>query len=175
MEFAFYICGLIAILATLRVITHTNPVHALLYLIISLLAISGVFFSLGAYFAGALEIIVYAGAIMVLFVFVVMMLNLSTAQTQERQLLKPTTWVGPGLLSLGMLIVLYAAIQGVPGVMEGNLISAKAVGVALYGPYVLAVELASMLLLAGLVAAYHLGREDKRGELISLRKEEDEV
>lgn len=54
---------------------HTNPVHALLYLIISLLAISGVFFSLGAYFAGALEIIVYAGAIMVLFVFVVMMLN----------------------------------------------------------------------------------------------------
>nr|VUD22934.1 NADH dehydrogenase I chain J [Salmonella sp. NCTC 7297] len=76
MEFAFYICGLIAILATLRVITHTNPVHALLYLVISLLAISGVFFSLGAYFAGALEIIVYAGAIMVLFVFVVMMLNL---------------------------------------------------------------------------------------------------
>lgn len=51
MEFAFYICGLIAILATLRVITHTNPVHALLYLVISLLAISGVFFSLGAYFA----------------------------------------------------------------------------------------------------------------------------
>ncbi len=75
MEFAFYICGLIAILATLRVITHTNPVHALLYLIISLLAISGVFFALGAHFAGALEIIVYAGAIMVLFVFVVMMLN----------------------------------------------------------------------------------------------------
>ena len=74
MEFAFYICGLIAILATLRVVTHTNPVHALLYLIISLLAIAGVFFSLGAYFAGALEIIVYAGAIMVLFVFVVMML-----------------------------------------------------------------------------------------------------
>ena len=86
MEFAFYICGLIAILATLRVITHTNPVHALLYLIISLLAISGVFFSLGAYFAGALEIIVYAGAIMVLFVFVVMMLNLGGSEIeQERQ------------------------------------------------------------------------------------------
>lgn len=83
MEFAFYICGLIAILATLRVVTHTNPVHALLYLIISLLAIAGVFFSLGAYFAGALEIIVYAGAIMVLFVFVVMML--STGGTEIEQ------------------------------------------------------------------------------------------
>ena len=90
MEFAFYICGLIAILATLRVITHTNPVHALLYLIISLLAIAGVFFSLGAYFAGALEIIVYAGAIMVLFVFVVMMLNLGgTEIEQERKWLQP--------------------------------------------------------------------------------------
>ncbi len=65
-------------------ITHTNPVHALLYLIISLLAISGVFFSLGAYFAGALEIIVYAGAIMVLFVFVVMMLNLGRFRNRTR-------------------------------------------------------------------------------------------
>ena len=96
MEFAFYICGLIAILATLRVITHTNPVHALLYLIISLLAISGVFFSLGAYFAGALEIIVYAGAIMVLFVFVVMMLNpvsYTHLDVYKRQLRRPACGV----------------------------------------------------------------------------------
>ena len=175
MELAFYGASLIAILSTLGVVTGTNPMHALLYLIVSLLAVSMVFFTLGADFAGIMQVIVYAGAIMVLFVFVVMMLNLSTAQTQERQLLQPATWVGPVLLSLGLLIVLYAAVQGVPGVMEGKLISAKAVGIALYGPYVLAVELASMLLLAGLVAAYHLGREDRRGELISLRKEEDDV
>ncbi len=84
MEIAFYLAGLIAVAATIRVITHTNPVHALLYLIVSLLAISAVFFSLGAYFAAALEIIVYAGAIMVLFVFVVMMLNLGNVQQQER-------------------------------------------------------------------------------------------
>jgi NADH:ubiquinone oxidoreductase subunit 6 (subunit J) len=108
MEFAFYICGLIAILATLRVITHTNPVHALLYLIISLLAISGVFFALGAHFAGALEIIVYAGAIMVLFVFVVMMLNLGGSEIeQERQWLKPQVWIGPAILSAIMLVVMF--------------------------------------------------------------------
>lgn len=52
MEFTFYIAGLVAVLATLRVITNTNPVHALLYLVVSLLALSMVFFSLGAYFAG---------------------------------------------------------------------------------------------------------------------------
>ncbi len=107
----FYICGLIAILATLRVVTHTNPVHALLYLIISLLAIAGVFFSLGAYFAGALEIIVYAGAIMVLFVFVVMMLNPGgTEIEQERKWLQPGIWIGPAILSAVLLVVIVYAI-----------------------------------------------------------------
>lgn len=166
MEYAFYLCSLIAVGATLRVITHTNPVHALLYLIISLLAISGVFFSMGAYFAGALEIIVYAGAIMVLFVFVVMMLNLGKAvEDQERQWLRPSLWIGPGLVSLLLLTVL---VYGILDVSERNItgvvVGAKEVGVDLFGPYVLAVELASMLLLAGLVVAFHIGREDPKGE-----------
>lgn len=174
MEFAFYICGLIAILATLRVITHTNPVHAPLYLIISLLAISGVFFSLGAYFAGALEIIVYAGAIMVLFVFVVMMLNLGGSEIeQERQWLKPQVWIGPAILSAIMLVVIVYAILGVNDQgIDGTPISAKAVGITLFGPYVLAVELASMLLLAGLVVAFHVGREERAGEVLSNRKDD---
>ena len=90
---------------------HTNPVHALLYLIVSLLSIAGVFFSMGAYFAGALEIIVYAGAIMVLFVFVVMMLNPGkTQQDQEREWLKPSLWIGPGIVSLLLLVVMIYAI-----------------------------------------------------------------
>ncbi|MFB0711978.1 NADH-quinone oxidoreductase subunit J [Buttiauxella noackiae] len=172
MEFAFYICALVAVGTTLRVITHTNPVHALLYLIISLLAISGVFFSLGAYFAAALEIIVYAGAIMVLFVFVVMMLNLGgSVIEQERQWLKPQLWIGPGILSAILLSVLVYAIQGLNDQgIDGTPVSAKAVGIALFGPYVLAVELASMLLLAGLVVAFHLGREDRPGEVLSNRQ-----
>lgn len=171
MEFAFYLCGLVAVLTTLRVITHTNPVHALLYLIISLLAVAGVFFSLGAYFAGALEIIVYAGAIMVLFVFVVMMLNLGeSVQAQEREWLKPTVWIGPGVLSLVLLGVMIYAIRSVNDQgIDGTMIDAKAVGISLFGPYVLAVELASMLLLAGLVVAFHIGREERHGEVLSNR------
>ncbi|WP_413737818.1 NADH-quinone oxidoreductase subunit J [Sodalis sp. RH21] len=169
MEVAFYLSGLVAILATLRVITHTHPVHALLYLIVSLLAIACVFFTLGAYFAGALEIIVYAGAIMVLFVFVVMMLNLGAADVrQERDWLTPSAWVGPGVLSLLLLGVLIRAIYGVRDRgIAGDVISAKSVGIALFGPYVLAVELASMLLLAGLVVAFHLGREDREGDAVN--------
>jgi NADH-quinone oxidoreductase subunit J len=169
MEIAFYLAGFIAVISTIRVISHTNPVHALLYLIVSLLAISAVFFSLGAYFAAALEIIVYAGAIMVLFVFVVMMLNLGNAvQQQERDRLKPSVWIGPGILSLALLAVLIVAIRSVSDQgISGEMVDAKAVGISLFGPYVLAVELASMLLLAGLVVAFHIGREHKPGEVLS--------
>ncbi len=175
MELAFYGSSVVAILATLGVITGTNPMHALLYLIVSLIAVGMIFFSLGASFVGAMQIIVYAGAIMVLFVFVVMMLNLGTAQEQERQWMKPMTWVGPLLLSAGQMVVFYLALHGIEGTILGEPITAKQVGISLYGPYVLAVELASLLLLAGLVAAYHLGRETRRGDIISTRNEEDDA
>ncbi len=95
----------------MRVVTHTNPVHALLYLIISLLAIAGVFFSLGAYFAGALEIIVYAGAIMVLFVFVVMMLNGRHRDRTGAQVAAAGIWIGPAILSAVLLVVIVYAIR----------------------------------------------------------------
>ncbi|HSH48576.1 MAG TPA: NADH-quinone oxidoreductase subunit J, partial [Halomonas sp.] len=105
MEFAFYLSGLVAVLATLGVIGNPNPVHGVLYLVVSLLAVAMVFFALGAPFAGALEIIVYAGAIMVLFVFVVMMLNLGhSAVAQERLWLAPRTWLGPSLLAAALLL-----------------------------------------------------------------------
>lgn len=169
MEFAFYVAALVAVLATIRVITHTNPVHALLYLIVSLLAVAAVFFSLGAYFAGALEIIVYAGAIMVLFVFVVMMLNLGNSVVeQERAWLRPGVWIGPSVLTLLLLLVVLYAISTLQGgAISGQVVDAKAVGIALFGPYVLAVELVSMLLLAGLVVAFHIGREHHQGEVLS--------
>ncbi|MBM7061766.1 NADH-quinone oxidoreductase subunit J [Pseudomonas sp. UL073] len=165
MEFAFYFAAGVAVVSTLRVITNSNPVHALLYLIISLLSVAMCFFSLGAPFAGALEIIVYAGAIMVLFVFVVMMLNLGPAIVeQERKWLKPGVWTGPGLLALvllgELLYVLFAQPSG--GALGLQTVDAKAVGISLFGPYLLVVELASMLLLAALVAAFHLGRHEAK-------------
>ncbi|MBX9912347.1 MAG: NADH-quinone oxidoreductase subunit J [Pseudomonadaceae bacterium] len=163
MEFAFYFAAGVAVMATLRVITNTNPVHALLYLIVSLLAVSMMFFSLGAPFAGVLEVIVYAGAIMVLFVFVVMMLNLGpAASAQERQWMTPGIWGGPAMMSLALLAqMLYVLFGNHSGAALGlTTVDAKAVGISLFGPYLLVVELASMLLLAALVAAFHLGRHE---------------
>jgi NADH-quinone oxidoreductase subunit J len=163
-QIAFYVSAAVAVLATVRVISNTNPIHALLNLIVSLLAVAMIFFTLGAPFAGALEVIVYAGAIMVLFVFVVMMLNLGEAVVeQERKWLRPQVWLVPALLSLILLGELGYAFSR-SGLHPAGLIAvdAKQVGIALYGPYLLAVELASMLLLAALVAAYHLGRHDEK-------------
>ena len=165
MEFAFYLAAGVAVASTVMVITGTNPVHALLNLIVSLLAVACTFFALGAPFAGALEIIVYAGAIMVLFVFVVMMLNLDPAASeQEKKWLTPGIWTGPAILSALLLAQLLYALFATPsGAAIGlETVDAKAVGISLFGPYLLVVELASMLLLAALVAAYHLGRHEAK-------------
>ena len=158
MQVVFYISGAIAILATVLMLTRLNAVHALLYLVVSLLAIAVVFYILGAALAAALEVIIYAGAIMVLFVFVVMLLNLSeTAALAERNLLTASMWFGPGILS-AVLIVEFVYILSEES--HGNFpspVDPKQVAAALYAPYLIGVELASMLLLAGIVGAYHLG------------------
>jgi NADH-quinone oxidoreductase subunit J len=141
-----------------------NAVHALLYLIVSLLAVALIFFTLGAPFVAALEVIIYAGAIMVLFVFVIMMLNLGTSSTkQESALLTPRIWIGPSMLC-GILAceLAYFLIREHSRIPDTGTVSTKQVGIALFGPYALGVELASMLLLAGLVGAYHLGRREDR-------------
>jgi NADH-quinone oxidoreductase subunit J len=158
----FYVAAMVAVFATFMVITSTNPVHALLYLVLSLLAVAMIFFTVGAPFAGVLEVIVYAGAIMVLFVFVVMMLNLGEATVaQERAWLTPKVWIGPALLAGILFGELVRVVDSTSGHLAGlREISAKHVGITLYGPYLLGVELASMLLLAALVAAYHLGKHD---------------
>ena len=83
MNILFYLAALVAVVATAMVITRLNTVHALLYMIVSLLALALVFYTLGAPFVAALEIIIYAGAIMVLFVFVVMMLNLGETRCRR--------------------------------------------------------------------------------------------
>lgn len=166
MEYVFYLVAIVAVIATIRVVTNTNPIHALLYLIVSLLSVAMIFFMLGAPFAGVMEIVVYVGAIMVLFVFVIMMLNLGPATVQqEKQWLKPGIWIGPFILCVLLLAELLYALSttGVHAAGAAT-VPAKQLGIALYGPYLLAVELASMLLLAALVAAYHLGRHERPRE-----------
>ena len=160
MELAFYLSGLVAVLATVGVIIGTSPVHAVVYLIVSLIAVALVFFALGAPFAGALELIVSAGAIMVLFVFVVMMLNLRPDAEREQSFLKPRFWLGPSVLSMVLLgsVVALLARGGVGQAIDGELLTARSVALTLFGPWLMVVELAAILLLGALVTASHVGR-----------------
>lgn len=164
MDWVFYIAATVAIVATLLVITEVHAVHALLYFIVSLLAVALAFYALGAPFIAALEVIIYAGAIMVLFLFMIMMISLGPgAVEQENRWISGRTWIGPSLLAAVLLAELFYVLAS--GMLThdtgGAFVAPKDVGVALFGPYALGVELASMLLLAGLVGAYHLGRRER--------------
>lgn len=155
----FYIAGAIAVISTIAVIMQTNIVHALLYMVVSLLAVAVIFYVLGAPFAAVLEAIVYAGAIMVLFLFVIMMLNLGQhTRNEEKSWLTPKGWVGPSILSGVLLAQLVYVMSQLSYEIVPEQVGVMEVSALLFGPYVLAVELASILLLAGLVAAYHLAK-----------------
>ncbi len=161
MSTLFYLAAVISVLSTLIAITRVNVTHALLYFILSLISLATIFYTIGAHFAAVLEVIVYAGAIMVMYVFVAMMLNLGHATIdQERAWLKPSIWIGPSVMAGLLLAELLWVLKDTGAAdMAHTVTAAKKVGIALFGPYVLAVELASMLLLAGLVGAYHLARK----------------
>lgn len=156
----FYISAAVAVISTLIVITRLNAVHALLYLIVSFLAVAMVFLSLGAPFIAALEVIIYAGAIMVLFVFVIMMLNMGPGDTgEERKYVGAAVWTGPAILTVILSAeLIWVFMRGARHAAGSVVVGPKQAGIALFGPYLIGVELASMLLLSGLIGAYHLGR-----------------
>ncbi|CAL4320109.1 NADH-quinone oxidoreductase subunit J [Buchnera aphidicola] len=160
-ELVFYILGIISIVSTIFVILHSNPVYALIYFIISLLSISGIFFILGGIFAAVLEIIIYAGAIMVLFIFVLMLLNLGTVmEKQEKKWLKEVNWIKISILFLFFFITIIYGLSFIDDLNVFNtLINTKMVGISLFGPYVFIVELSSILLLSALVVVFHFGKE----------------
>lgn len=167
MQTAFYVAGAVAVLATLLAITRANVVHALLYLVVSFFGVAVVLWTLGAPFVAALEIIVYAGAIVVLFLFVVMLLNPGAPEVaRERSLLTASTWGGPALLAAILLVETALLLAGggreAEAVLSGRTQAPQAIGRSLFGPYLLAVELVGMLLLAALVAAHHVGRREGR-------------
>ncbi len=166
MLFLFYLTAAVALIATYMVITRLNIVHALLYMVVSLLAVAVIFFLLGAPFIAALEVIIYAGAIIVLFIFVIMMLNLGPQSVaQERQWFNWRTWRGLVVLAGVLLLELMLAFRfGYLPAQDLEELSPHEVAISLFGPYLLGVELASLLLLAGLVGAYHLGRLEETQE-----------
>lgn len=159
------------------VITRYAPIHALLYLVVSFLAVAMIFLSLGAPFVSVLEVIVYAGAIVVLFIFVMMMLNLGTdTATQEKQWLQPKVWIGPSVLALVLLVEMVLLLaRGNDSSISISVVDPRKVALSLYREYVIALELAGFLLMAGIVGAAHIGQHKKRTLHRFLEQERENV
>jgi NADH-quinone oxidoreductase subunit J len=152
----FYIAAVVAVVATVFVVTRTNLVHALLYLVVSLFGVAVVFFTLGAPFVAALEVIVYAGAIIMLFIFAVMLLNV---RAEEQVRVPARAWIGPAVLVAVLLAEVVYGVRLSNHALAGAEVGPGEVSQSLFGPYVLGVELASMLLLAALVGARHIAAQ----------------
>ncbi|HEY6000070.1 MAG TPA: NADH-quinone oxidoreductase subunit J [bacterium] len=162
----FHVTAAVAIVATALALTRISAVNALLYLIVSLLAAAVAFLQLAAPFAAALEALVYAGAIIVLFVFVILMFDFAHwSAGEEQRWLRGGGWAGPAALTLVLAAELAALLAGgapAPAAAPAAL-APKQVGATLFGAYLVAVELVSLLLVAGLVGAYHVGRRAVAG------------
>jgi NADH-quinone oxidoreductase subunit J len=166
----FFLLAILAILGALLVVLHPNPIHSALMLVFTLMATAGIFLTLGAQFLAVIQVIVYAGAIMVLFVFVIMLLNMQRGQGGEERLHKIGLGQGIGI-SLGALLMLQFGLL----VLSGRVSSLKplhpaatleveagghsqAIGLLLYGKYLLPFEVASVLLLVAIIGAVALSR-----------------
>jgi NADH-quinone oxidoreductase subunit J len=167
-----YISAIASVILAVIAVSHRHAVHAAAALIGLLLALALQFFGLGAPFGALLQVLIYAGAIMVLFVFLVMILNLGAqAVRRERE------WMGGGIWALPLAMALALLAAGVYAISEvwgryppAAVVDSKEVGVSLYSSYVIAVELASLLLIAALVAAFHLAPPTKTRETREARR-----
>ncbi len=160
-QYIFYFLSFLAILSALMVVVSKNPVHSVLYLIITFFAIAGHYVLLNAQFLAAVHIIVYAGAIMVLFLYMIMMLNLNAdVEPNKTTLQKIAATVTGGIL----MIVLVGAFRNVSPV-AGSVVSndaglIKNLGHTLFNEFALPFEVSSILFLSAMVGAVMLGKKE---------------
>jgi len=162
-NFLFWIFSALAIAAALTVVINKNPVYSALSLVVTLFSLASIFVLLEAYFLAALEILVYAGAIMVLFLFVIMLLNLKREETPPPYM---KVQVALGIF-VAILFIVFAALslkmgfsdviaQSVPG--TANFGDISQVGKVLFSKYFFPFEVASLLLLVALIGTVYLAK-----------------
>lgn len=156
----FYFLSFLAILCALMVVVSKNPIHSVLYLILTFFAIAGHYVLLNAQFLAAVHIIVYAGAIMVLFLYVIMMLNLNAdVEPHKGKWLKIAATFTGGLLMVVMVGALRTANElSTTSGMQSGLI--KNLGKTLYNDFMLPFEVSSILFLVAMVGSVMLGKKD---------------
>ena len=161
--YLFYGLGFVTLVSAISVVTARNPIHSVLALIFTFFCLTGHYMLLNAQFLAIVNIIVYAGAIMVLFLFAIMFLNLKQDDEESKVTLAKTA----GVIVGGVLMVLLLSIFNAAPVNETNPIAFDAqtglverLGIVLYSDYILPFELASILFLIAMVGAVMLGKRE---------------
>lgn len=166
----FWLFAVVAIVSSVLVVGQRNPMYSVLLLIVSFAALAGLYVLLNAPFMAVLQIIVYAGAIMVLFLFVVMLLNV-TSEEAEGNDLKPRFVIGPGPRRFGAVLAVVLAVQLIWALRTiadapfvdaaGSDTSVGAIGLRLFRDYAFAFEATSILILVAMVGAVIIARKER--------------
>ena len=164
----FLLVAVLTVAAALGVVLHPNPVKSALFLVVTLFLLAVVFVLLEAHMIAALQIIVYAGAIMVLFLFVIMLLNLQTDDPERgrhRYVLRGLAWLGGVALAVELALLTRGATVGSSGAAPAGYGGAQAVARSLYTDFLFPFELTSILLLVAVVGAVVLAQRQRRPTL----------
>jgi NADH-quinone oxidoreductase subunit J len=161
-RYLFFILSFVAIYAALKVLISKSPMHSVLYLTLAFFAIAGHYILLNAQFLAVVHIIVYAGAIMVLFIYTVMLLNLNIqGEFPKSKFANIASTIAGGLLLLTLIAIFKSydlKIIANPALNQIGLV--KSLGKVLFEDYFLPFELSSVLFLAAMVGAVMLGKKD---------------
>jgi len=160
-QYLFYFLSFLAIMFGLMVVLSKNPIHSVLYLVLTFFAIAGHYVLLNAQFLAAVHIIVYAGAIMVLFLFVIMLMNLNKETEPHKGL-----WlkVSAAIASGSLLVVLVGSLKNAETIIplnefNPNIGLIENLGKTLFSDFLLPFEVSSILLLAEMVGSVMLGKK----------------
>ena len=161
-QILFWVLATIALVSALMVVTSKNPVFSVIWLIITFFTISGHYILLNAQFLAVVNIIVYAGAIMVLFLFVIMLMNLSKdTEPQKNKWLKMAGAIAGGLLLLVLVAALRNTERSMAEMTTGDIGLIQNLGKVLFNEYVVPFEISSVLFLSAMVGAVVLGKREK--------------
>lgn len=159
-EILFWILSAVAVLCALLVVAVKNPVHSALYLILTFFAIAGHYFLLNAQFLAAVHIIVYAGAIMVLFLYIIMMVNLQEDQgNAKRNVFKFVSAIAAGLLLLVLTVAGKQADLTATTNITNEIGTVESLGKSLFNEFLLPFEVSALLFLSAMVGAVLLSKK----------------
>ena len=184
-EIAFYAFSTLMVVAALGVVSARNPVHSVLFLVLTFVATSAIWLMLEAEFLAIVLVLVYVGAVMVLFLFVVMMLDINVARMREGLMRYAPFGVAIALLLMAQMVMVVGPEHfgleafAVPQQHAADYSNTKELGRIIYTDYVYAFELASVILLVAIIAAISLTmrrrpntRHQNPGEQVKVLKED---